>query len=197
MPRGAGRLLGALGGKTSSDSRVIRLPPRWEFCVSWCCKRRLIQEQAKAGLAVARARSRSGGSQKTCHGQIGTLVSDLSPLAGLTGLRFLCVEGTQVQDLTSLVGLRELKWVNLSGTQVSDLTPLAGLSVNRLDLSGTQVSNVTSLGTLVNLQRLDLSDTSVSDVSSLTRLKNLQQLNLSDTPVIQADVERMLPQINQ
>ena len=58
-----------------------------------------------------------------------TQVSDLSPLAGLTNLRYLYLSRTQVSDLRPLAGLTRLRYLYLSGTQVEDLSPLAGLRV--------------------------------------------------------------------
>ena len=49
---------------------------------------------------------------------------DLSPLAGLTALQTLVLNGTQVSDVTPLAGLTALQTLRLEGTQVSDVTPL-------------------------------------------------------------------------
>jgi len=48
-----------------------------------------------------------------------TDVSDLSPLARLTGLRTLGLYGTKVSDLSPLAGLTGLQSLYLSGTKVS------------------------------------------------------------------------------
>ena len=55
-------------------------------------------------------------------------ISDLSPIAGLTGLKTLYLFGTQVSDLSPIAGFTGLKTLGLTGTQVSDLSPIAGLT---------------------------------------------------------------------
>jgi Leucine-rich repeat (LRR) protein len=54
-------------------------------------------------------------------------VSDVSPLARLTALQSLDLEGTQVRDVSPLAGLTALQGVDLRRTPVNDVSPLAGL----------------------------------------------------------------------
>jgi Leucine-rich repeat (LRR) protein len=49
----------------------------------------------------------------------GTDISDLAPLAGLTGLHVLYLSGTKVSDLAPLAGLTGLQSLHLSRTKVS------------------------------------------------------------------------------
>ena len=68
-------------------------------------------------------------------------VSDLSPLAGLTGLHRLYLCRADISDLTPLAGLTELHTLCLFYTYVFDLRPLTGLTGLRcLDLYGADVS---------------------------------------------------------
>ena len=53
---------------------------------------------------------------------------DLTPLAGLTNLTELFLQGNSIEDLTPVAGLTNLTWLRLGGIGVSDLTPLAGLT---------------------------------------------------------------------
>jgi hypothetical protein len=85
----------------------------------------------------------------------GTGVSDLTPLAGLTGLHTLHLSRTDVSDLAPLAALTGLQSLYLYGTGVSDLTPLAGLT---------------------GLHTLHLSDTSVSDASVAELRRSLPDL---------------------
>ena len=58
----------------------------------------------------------------------------------MRGLEGLSLGGTQVSDVTPLAGLTSLQWLVLNGT-VTDVTPLARLtSLEVLILNGTQVS---------------------------------------------------------
>jgi hypothetical protein len=129
----------------------------------------------------------------------GTQVSDLTPLAGLTGLQTLDLCGTEVSDLTPLAGLTGLQTLDLSGTEVSDLTPLAGLTgLQKLDLRHTQVSDLTPLAGLTGLQKLDLRGTQVSDLTPLAGLTGLQRLYLFGTQVSEeqvAELKRRLPKL--
>ncbi len=90
-----------------------------------------------------------------------TEVTDLSPLAGLTGLTTLKLGNTPVTDLSPLAGLTGLWWLDLSGTPVTDLSPLSGLT---------------------GLWRLELNDTPVTDLSPLFGLTGLTYLQLQGTP---------------
>jgi uncharacterized protein YjbI with pentapeptide repeats len=70
-------------------------------------------------------------------------LTDLSPLAGLSGLQRLDLWGTRVSDLSALAGLSGLQSLDLDGTPVSDVSPLAGLiGLQNLNLVGTPVSDV-------------------------------------------------------
>ena len=105
----------------------------------------------------------------------GTGVHDLAPLAGLTGLQTLDLNGTGVQDLAPLAGLTGLQWLDLNRTGVDDLAPLAGLTgLQWLDLNGTGVHDLAPLAGLTGLQRLDLNRTGVDDLAPLAGLTGLR-----------------------
>jgi Leucine-rich repeat (LRR) protein len=60
-----------------------------------------------------------------------TKVSDLAPLAGLTGLHTLYLSFTKVSDLAPLAGLTGLHTLHLYGTKVAELRrSLPNLSIN-------------------------------------------------------------------
>ena len=111
---------------------------------------------------------------------------DLSPLARLTGLTSLDLEGCdQVCDLSPLAKLRDLEVLNLAGCdQVTDLSPLADLArLESLDLAawglGSKLSDVSPLAKLTNLRWLNLRlRGGVHDVSPLAQLGALEWLNL-------------------
>ncbi len=114
-----------------------------------------------------------------------TELTDVSPLAGLTGLQTLWLHNTQVSDLSPLAGLSGLQTLYLGNTQVSDLSPLARLTgLQTLYLNYTQVSDVSPLAGLTGLQRLRLDFTPVSDVSPLAGLTGLRKLDLDNTQVL-------------
>lgn len=76
---------------------------------------------------------------------VGTGLSDLSPVAGLPALLVLDVYGSSVADLSPLSGLDSLRYLTITRSQISDLTPLAGLALDYLELYGNQVSDLTAL----------------------------------------------------
>lgn len=111
-------------------------------------------------------------------------LSDLSPLAGLSGLQSLHCSGTQVNNLSPLAGLAGLQELNCSGTQVNDLNPLASLSgLWYLDCGSTQVSDLSPLTGLSGLGWLDCWSTQVNNLSPLVRLSRLWYLNCGWTQV--------------
>ena len=115
---------------------------------------------------------------------IGLSLSDVSPLASLTGLTSLYLSDTAVSDVSPLAGLTGLTTLDLSDTAVRDVSPLAGLTgLTTLDLSDTAVSDVSPLASLTGLTSLYLSDTAVRDVSPLAGLTGLTTLDLSGTAV--------------
>ena len=145
---------------------------------------------------------------------LGTTISDLTPLANLTGLQHLDLDRTSIKDLTPLSNLTALESLDLNWTSVSDVTPLANLTgLRHLILDGTPVSDltplsnltaleslslgwrpasdVTPLAYLTGLQHLDLSITSVSDLSPLSNLTGLQSLFLSGTEISENDARKL------
>ena len=112
----------------------------------------------------------------------------LKYIAGLTQLRWLCLDDTRITDagLVYLDGLSELQQLDLAYMAVTDdglkhLAPLSRLA--NLDLSGTEISGVglQYLSGLVNLQHLDLSRSMVNDegLDRVGRLRSLRRVSLA------------------
>ena len=126
----------------------------------------------------------AGLTQLTSLNLNGTDIWDVSPLAGLTQLKVLSLFATDIWDVSPLAGLTQLTWLSLWGTDVSDVSPLAGLTqLTSLNLNSTAVSDVSALASLTNLEGLSLRFTGVSDVSALANLTQLETLDLHDTAV--------------
>ena len=114
-------------------------------------------------------------------------LSDLSPLAGLAGLRELNVEGNAIVDLLPLAGLTGLERLDLSGNRVADLwalSELTGLEVLLLD--DNRVAEVLPLWSLQGLVNLGLSDNGIADLTLLAELRSLKRLDLSGNRVSDA-----------
>jgi len=107
-------------------------------------------------------------------------ITDLSPLAGLTNLDHLFIEGSYINDITPLAGLTNLTWLTILGTQVTDITPLAGLiNLETLQLAVNPVADITPLAGLTSLTTLSLLNNQISDITPLAGLTGLTQLLLS------------------
>ena len=109
-------------------------------------------------------------------------ISDLSPLAGLDGLRKLDLRSNQISDLFPLAGLTNLRVLNLAYNQISELTFLNSNLV-QLDLSRNQISDITKLLALTNLRILNLRINQISNISPLIGKHALVDLDLSQNQI--------------
>ena len=105
------------------------------------------------------------------------LISDLSPLAGLTKLKHLGLSGKSISDLSPLTRLINLEHLLVLTTNISDLSPLAELSkLKELHFTHTPVSDLFPLAGLTNLESLRFfyaESPSLAPLKGLTRLKIL------------------------
>jgi len=112
--------------------------------------------------------------------------TDLSPLAKLTGLTALDLQGCKdATDLSPLAKLTGLTTLDLQGCKdATDLSPLAGLTgLTSLDLAGCdRITDLAPLSKLTHLTALDLSarelGSKLSDLSPLAKLTELRSLQL-------------------
>ena len=110
-------------------------------------------------------------------------VSNLTPLSGLKGLLTLSLNRCQVTSLRPLQDLSGLVYLNLDNNQISDLAPVAGLKgLEILGLSGNQVTDLTPLMGLENLYHLELVGNRITDLSPLAKLTKLKYLSLDNNP---------------
>ena len=107
-------------------------------------------------------------------------LTDLSALAGLTGLRELDLSGNAITDMGPLAGLTGLQALDLRGNAIADLGPLAGLTgLRELDLAGNRIADLWPLAGLTALQRLDLAHNRIADIATLAELDGLRALDLA------------------
>ena len=108
---------------------------------------------------------------------MGTIISDLSPLKGLTNL-VLELHNNSISDISPLKGLTNLKY------QISDISPLKGLTnLVRLELHNNSISDLSPLKGLTNLKYLLLDNNPISDISPLKGLTNLRRLELHNNSI--------------
>ncbi len=68
-------------------------------------------------------------------------VTDLTPLAGMTGLEELVIASVVLTDLTPLAALTQLRSLDVAGAKISDVRALHGLQrLERVNLSATAVT---------------------------------------------------------
>ncbi len=118
-------------------------------------------------------------------------MEDLAPLATLSGLRRLQLEGTAVRDLAPLRGFA-IESLNLSRTSIADLAPLAALSaLDTLWLGNTGITDLGALRNASRLARLDLSHTQITDLAPLADLPALEFVDLRVAPASESQLEML------
>jgi len=103
---------------------------------------------------------------------------DLSPLRGLSNLKYLRMNACKIIDISSLTDLTSLKELDLSVNDFSDLSPLSGLNnLKNLNLSANQggalspiILDLTPLSGLINLEYLNLNQSPISSIAPLSGL---------------------------
>ena len=111
-------------------------------------------------------------------------ISDISPIAGLTNLRFLRLAKNPISDISPVRGLTNLEELWLNDTSVSDLSPLAGLSnLKDLRISRTNVPDLSQVAGLISLEHLNFSNYYISDLSPLAGLINLKRVSQWANPI--------------
>ncbi len=102
-------------------------------------------------------------------------VVDLAPLAKLSRLEHLDLNGTSKTDFTTLGNLKQLTILRLNDTQIDDLAPLASLThLEDISLARTRVTDLAPLAKLPALKFLNLSGTPVTDLAPLASIPSLQ-----------------------
>lgn len=85
-------------------------------------------------------------------------IKQLEPVAKLTGLRTLWLDGNALGSLQPLSGLKSLRTLNLSRCKLSSITELNDLpALTNLDLTGNQLDDVAALVALPSLEKIVLS----------------------------------------
>ena len=109
----------------------------------------------------------------------GNAIRDVTPLQGLTQLRFLEMEGNQISGLSPLAGLTNLTSLSLGQNPIVDYSGLSNLtSLTCLSVRTGNLGDLSVLQRSTGLISLSLSENVVSDVSPLAALTNLDCLDL-------------------
>ena len=112
-------------------------------------------------------------------------ISNLTPIAGLVGLRALSLRSTQAASLAPLSALRHLQLLDIANTPVSDISTLSDMTeLEMLIAWQTSVSNLAPLRNLRRLFRLSISESRVADLSPVAGLNALEELYATQTPIV-------------
>ncbi len=123
-------------------------------------------------------------------------LSSVSPLSGLTNLTYLDVHGNVLTSISPLASLSKLKTLICRMNSISDISPMSGLSeLQTLDLCQNQIGSVSPLSGLSNLRDLNLMNNEITDISPLAGLTSLLSLDLRGNPWSQEACDVYIPQI--
>ena len=120
---------------------------------------------------------------------------NLEPLAGLTELESLTLQGVIILDMEDLVNLTNLRQLSLLLTygisEIPDLSKLTGLV--HLRLGTNRLTDIAGVRGLTNLRQLDLGgNPNLSDISPLTQLSNLEILRLDGAAITRESLSAVL-----
>ena len=111
-------------------------------------------------------------------------VTDLSPLAKMTGLTRISFCNTDITDLTAIRNLNKLEKLKISQTKISDLSPINFLiNLKEIDLSESAITDIASLGDNLGLSVVNLNNTHIQDITPLSSLPELTELYIDGTSV--------------
>ena len=118
----------------------------------------------------------------------GNVVTDLSPLSGLSGLTFLSMADTRLTDIGQLADLVNLVVLNLGGNRFADVSALAAMTELRtLHLQDNGIDDIGPLAELVKLENLRLGGNRIAGVSALSAMTGLRWLYLQDNAIDDID----------
>ena len=108
------------------------------------------------------------------------LIKDMSPVADLTQLRHLDLHGNSIRDISAVSGLTQLDTLLLRWNSIHSIVPITGLGgLEHLDLRGNYIKDVSPLAGLQNLNDLNLHDNQITEITDLLALRKLDELVLT------------------
>jgi len=111
-------------------------------------------------------------------------VSDLGPIADLTGLEMVYLMGNEVSDLGPIGNLTNLQQLSLGSNKISDISSLAGLTeLTMLELARNEISDIDALAHLDRLEWLNLGFNNIQDIQILSEANRLDYLSLCDNQI--------------
>lgn len=116
-------------------------------------------------------------------------IKNLAPLAKLSNIEKLDLQGNDIVDISPLEGLSKLTYLNLAANQITNIAPLGKLpALKELSLTENQVVDLLPIAGMKYLEILYLKKNQIATIDPLVHepdieaggLKYLKTLNLSD-----------------
>lgn len=113
-------------------------------------------------------------------------ITDITPLAQLSNLTELVLDGNNISDLKPLANLSGLNWLYLNHNNITDLTPLANLKapLKYLNLNYNNITDLTPLANMSDLCELQLNHNNITDLTPLANLSLLDFLYLDNNNIV-------------
>ncbi|MEA4921025.1 MAG: protein kinase [Clostridiaceae bacterium] len=106
-------------------------------------------------------------------------ISDISPLAELSGLEIVDVKNNPISDISPLSGLKFLKRVCVFDTRVTDLSQLALCPMlSELDAGKLPIESPEDLAGLERLKTLSLFETPLKTLSGIDKMTQLEYIEI-------------------
>ncbi len=124
-------------------------------------------------------------------------IEDLSPLAGLTKLRYLDAHANQViSDISPLAGLTDMEMLVIRDNHISDISALSGMTkLEHLYLEWNDISDLSPVSGLTNLRSLTLQYNEIHDIAPLCSLTSLESVDIRGNPLDPDACAVHIPQI--
>ena len=97
-----------------------------------------------------------------------------------TNLNTIYLNGNLISDLTPISGLSRLRDIQFVSNQISDFSPLSNLvNLEAVTFNQNSISDISALGSLILISKLDLSDNDISSASGgIEALRNLFNIHV-------------------
>lgn len=185
-------LFSVVGFSAASLAQSQPDTPSFKTFQDWCSNRQQLSREARRTVDVLLQqvgtsdcdRANQMLSQQERLDLSTFLISDLSPLTGLTHLTSLRINNNQISDLTPLQSLNNLQELDLSFNRITNISPLQPLTqLTRINLSYNQISDISPLQSLTSLIEVYLNHNKIVDISDLKDLTKLRFLFIQDNPL--------------
>ena len=118
------------------------------------------------------------------------IISDISPLAVLTNLKWLNLSWNNISDVSALTDLTNLKWLSLELNNVSDVSPLAKLTnLEWLNLTKNPITDFSALAVLSQSANILIGEFVIPDPN--LRAAITEALGKGSTTVVSITAEEM------